>query len=143
VGEDGELLAEGKLDEGLLTLAAEAGPKRVEQGNREREQGNHDKRGACTIPRALTRLPGLVGRAIRSPGSNSATAGAADPTMRTHSRFVPVVRSAPERALPAQAGKTCEVGVQREDRGAVRERDRGDPGIGRQVAPGAGAPQEL
>jgi hypothetical protein len=30
------LLAEGKLDEGLLTLAAEAGPKRVEQGDRER-----------------------------------------------------------------------------------------------------------
>ena len=28
VGEDGELLAEGKLDEGLLPLAAEAGPKR-------------------------------------------------------------------------------------------------------------------
>jgi len=38
LGEDGELLAEGKLDEGLLTLAAEAGPKRVEQGDREREQ---------------------------------------------------------------------------------------------------------
>jgi hypothetical protein len=41
VGEDGELLAEGKLDEGLLTLAAEAGPKRVEQGDREREQDHH------------------------------------------------------------------------------------------------------
>ena len=41
-GEDGELLAEGKLDEGLLTRAAEVGPKRVEQGDREREQGRHD-----------------------------------------------------------------------------------------------------
>jgi hypothetical protein len=33
-------LAEGKLDEGLLTLATEAGPKRVKQGDREREQDN-------------------------------------------------------------------------------------------------------
>ncbi len=37
-GEDGELLAEGQLDDGLLTLAAEAGPQRVEQGDREGEQ---------------------------------------------------------------------------------------------------------
>jgi hypothetical protein len=36
-----ELLAGGKLDEGLLTLAAEAGPKRVEQGDREGEQDHH------------------------------------------------------------------------------------------------------
>ena len=42
LGEASELLAEGKFDEGLLTPAAEAGPKRVEQGDREREQGQHD-----------------------------------------------------------------------------------------------------
>jgi len=41
-GEDSKLLAEGKLDERLFALAAEAGPKRVEQGDREREQGRHD-----------------------------------------------------------------------------------------------------
>jgi hypothetical protein len=41
LGEDGELLAERKLDERLLPLAAEAGPKRVQQGEREREKGNH------------------------------------------------------------------------------------------------------
>jgi hypothetical protein len=41
LGEDGELPAEGKLDEDLLTLAAEVGPKRVEQGDREREQDHH------------------------------------------------------------------------------------------------------
>ena len=42
LAEDGELLAERKLDEGLLPLAAEAGSKRVGQGDREREQGQHD-----------------------------------------------------------------------------------------------------
>ena len=41
LGEDGELLAEGKLEQGLLTLAAEAGSKRTEQGNREREDDRH------------------------------------------------------------------------------------------------------
>lgn len=41
IGEDGELLAESQLDEGLLTLAADAGPQRVEQGDREREQYPH------------------------------------------------------------------------------------------------------
>ncbi len=41
LGQDGELLAEGKLDEGLLTLAAEAGPQRVEKRDREGEQDHH------------------------------------------------------------------------------------------------------
>ena len=39
---DGELLLEGKLDEGLLTLAAEADSQRVEQDERER---GHDRHG--------------------------------------------------------------------------------------------------
>jgi hypothetical protein len=41
VGVDGELLAQGKLDQGLVTLAAEAGPQRMEQGDREEEHDHH------------------------------------------------------------------------------------------------------
>jgi hypothetical protein len=51
--------------------------------------------------------------------------------------------SADDRALPAHAWKAREVRVECEDRGAVRQRDRGDPRIGRQIAPCASAPQKL
>jgi hypothetical protein len=41
LGADGELLADRKLDKGLLPLAAEAGPKPAEQGDRQRAQDHH------------------------------------------------------------------------------------------------------
>jgi hypothetical protein len=76
LGEDGELLAERKLDEGLLTLAAEAGSKRVEQGDREREQDHHGGGEAASCRGQTQRCRGSralrYGRVgVRSEGSKT------------------------------------------------------------------------